>query len=266
MTDYLSTYGFTFQIKVITALLTDKAFLQQISDILSPEYFESEANNWIVTTILDYHNEYKKVPTLEVMKVKLSDVEQEVLKTQIISHLKEAWKLLESTDLEYIKDQTIDFCKNQEIKKAILKSVELLKRGDYDGIKKSVDSALKSGSDKNIGHVYLNSIEDRYTAIVRNVLPTPWDVINDLMSGGLGKGELGVVVAPAGIGKCIGPNTLIDIEYEEIGLELKSTVNGESIILWVKPWEQFNVGNGFIFYGWELEALFQSAKDIGNSI
>ena len=55
MTDRLSSYGYAFQVKVITALLTDKSFLQQISDIMVPKYFESEANNWIVDTILEYH-------------------------------------------------------------------------------------------------------------------------------------------------------------------------------------------------------------------
>ena len=59
MTDRLSSYGYSFQIKVITALLTDRMFMQQISDILLPTYFESEANNWIVDNILEYNKEYK---------------------------------------------------------------------------------------------------------------------------------------------------------------------------------------------------------------
>ena len=50
MTDRLSAYGYAFQIKVITALFTDKAFLQQIADILSASYFESEANQWLIDT------------------------------------------------------------------------------------------------------------------------------------------------------------------------------------------------------------------------
>ena len=201
MTDRLSSYGYAFQIKVITGLLVDKSFLQQISDILSPKYFESDANNWIVATILDYQREYNASPTLEVMKVKLEKVDQDVLKDQVIAHLKDAWKYTESTDLPYIKDQAMDFCKNQEIKKAILGSVELLKNGDYDGIKATVDNALKAGADKDIGHDYMVDIDARYTDAVRFVQPTPWDVINELTDGGLGKGELGVMVAPAGIGK-----------------------------------------------------------------
>ena len=201
MTDRLSSYGYAFQVKVITSLLTDKSFLQQIADIIDPKYFESDANNWIVQTILDYQKEYKSSPTLEVMKVKLEKVEHDVLKEQIVGHLKDAWKYTESEDLAYIKDQALDFCKNQEIKKAILSSVELLKNGNYDGIKATVDNALKAGADKDIGHEYMSSIEERYTDAVRHVQSTPWEVINELTDGGLGKGELGVMVAPAGIGK-----------------------------------------------------------------
>ena len=201
MTDRLSSYGYNFQVKVITALLTDKSFLQQISDILSAEYFESEGNKWIVDTILEYNKTYKASPTLEVLKVKLEDVDHDVLKTQIVQHLKDAWKYTESTDLVFIKEQAMDFCKNQEIKKAILHSVELLKSGKYEDIKAKIDGALKAGADKDIGHEYMISIDDRYTDAVRFVQETPWEVINELTDGGLGKGELGVMVAPAGIGK-----------------------------------------------------------------
>jgi len=201
MTDRLSSYGYSFQIKVITSLMTDKTFLQQIADILSPKYFESEANQWIVDIILKYHLEHKSSPTLDVMKVKLEDVDHDVLVTQIKEHLKDAWKYTESEDLEFIKEQALDFCKNQEIKKAIMSSVELLKHGRYDDIKVQIDDALKAGADKDIGHDYMTSIDERYTDAVRHVQSTGWDVIDDLTDGGLGKGELGVMVAPAGIGK-----------------------------------------------------------------
>lgn len=201
MTDRLANFGYTFQIKVITSLFADKVFMQQISDILLPTYFESEANQWIVDTILEYGQEYKSSPTLEVMKVKLEDVDNDILKTQIIDHLKDAWKYVGAEDLEFIKEQAINFCRNQEIKKAILDSVPLLNKGEYEAIKGKIDAALKAGGDKDIGHEYMTSIDERYTESVRFPQETPWDVINDLTDGGLGKGELGVMVAPAGIGK-----------------------------------------------------------------
>lgn len=201
MTDRLSDFGYTFQIKAITSLLTDKIFLQQISDILIPSYFESEANQWVVETILDYSREYKASPSLEVMKVKMADIENDVLKTQIVDHLKDAWKYTGADDLEFIKEQAIEFCKNQEIKKAILDSVSLLKNGKYEDIKAKIDTALKAGGDKDIGHDYMMDIDARYLESVRYPQETPWEVVNELTDGGLGKGELGVMVAPAGIGK-----------------------------------------------------------------
>jgi replicative DNA helicase len=241
MTDRLSAYGYAFQIKVITALFTDKMFLQQIADILSPGYFESDANNWIITTILEYHKEYKTTPTLEVMKVKLNDVEHDVLKEQIKAHLKDAWKYTEADDLQFIKQQAIDFCKNQEIKKAILTSVDLLKHGRYEDIKAKIDNALKAGGDKDIGHDYMTSIDMRYTEAVRFTKETPWEVINELTDGGLGKGELGVFVAPAGIGKSwglinIGANAVkkgltvihytLELNEAYVGLRYDSVITG----------------------------------------
>jgi len=204
MTDRLSSYGYSFQIKVIASLFTDKLFINQIADILSPKYFESDANNWIVETVLEYHKEYKTSPTLEVIKVKQQELDHDVLKEQIVAHMKDAWRYIEADDLPFIKQQAIDFCKNQEIKKAILGSVDLLKHGQYDEIKAKIDDALKSGGDKDIGHDYMVSIEERYTDAVRDTKETPWQVINDLTDGGLGKGELAVFVAPAGIGKSWG--------------------------------------------------------------
>ena len=241
MTDRLSSYGYSFQIKVITALLTDRMFMQQISDILLPTYFESEANNWIVDNILEYNKEYKTPPTLEVMKVKIEAVEHDVLKQQIIDHLKDAWKFTEATDLQFIKEQALDFCKNQEIKKAILSSVDLLKHSRYDDIKAKIDDALKAGGDKDIGHDYMTSIEERYTDAVRDTKETPWEVVNELTDGGLGKGELAVFVAPAGIGKSwglinIGANAIkkgmtvlhytLELNEAYVGLRYDSVIPG----------------------------------------
>ena len=103
--------------------------------------------------------------------------------------------------MDYVKNKTLEFCRNQVIKSAIMESVELLEGQNYDGIKKVIDEAMKAGSSRDIGHDYVEGLEERLTESVRDVVSTSWDVINEVMDGGLGKGELGVIVAPAGIGK-----------------------------------------------------------------
>jgi hypothetical protein len=56
----------------------------------------------------------------------------------------------------------------------------------------------------------------------------------------LGAGELGVVVANSGVGKCVGADTSIDIEYDEVGIELK---NG--MIMWFNPWDIITISDNF---------------------
>jgi replicative DNA helicase len=204
MQDNLAEYGHTFQTKVISSLISDRGFLQQVSDLIEPAYFESQANNWLVDKILSYHTKYKNIPTQEVFKSEIIPIEDKLLKTSIVDGLKEAYKLQNAPDLDYVKNTTIEFCKNQKMKVAILESVDLLKAGKFDAIKKKVDSALKAGADKDVGHEYKDHIEERYEEGSRVCVSTSWEVINDITGGGLAGGELGVVVAPAGGGKSWG--------------------------------------------------------------
>ena len=201
MTDKLSEYGWGFQVKVIAAMFTDRLFLQQIADIIQTDYFESDANSWLMEVILDHFREYKTPPTKDVLKVKVTSIENDVLKTAILEQLKEVFRFMESDDLTFVKDEILKFCKNQEIKRAIMDSVGLLKMGNYDEIKSKIDGAMKAGADTDIGLEYKDNVAIRYDEAARATMTTGWDVIDDLMDGGLAPGELGVVMAPAGIGK-----------------------------------------------------------------
>lgn len=199
--DTLQFYGTSFQNKVLAVLIKERVFLQQIHDIIDPRYFSSDSSKWIAKTIFEYFLQYKCPPTLEALKITLDQVDEPVLKTAIVENLKEIFKFTDSEDLDFIKDKTLEFCKNQKIKTAILASVNLLQAGKYDEIKSTIDEAMKAGTDRNIGHEYLDDIAARFVENKRNTVPTPWDIINEVMDGGLGRGEMGVFVAPAGIGK-----------------------------------------------------------------
>ena len=201
MSEKLTQFGTSFQSKIIASLLSDMKFIQTISDILNPSMFDSDSNKWLVKTIKDYYYEYKKQPTLEVIKYKIDEIDNDILKVGVVDKLREVWKNVEATDLEFVQSETLDFCKNQTLKGAILDSVELLENKDYDGIKSIIDEAMKAGTTRDLGHDYIPSLDLRLEESARTTVTTPWDVINDVMDGGLGAGELGVIVAPAGIGK-----------------------------------------------------------------
>ena len=201
MDKFGNKFGTSFQIKIISALLSDRIFLQTVYDIIKPEMFDSDANEWLVQKTLSHFDEYSQLPTLDVFKNEVNKVERDVLKQSVVDNLKQAWNHLESDDLDYVKEQTLEFCKNQTFKGAILESVGLLEEGKFDVIKSLIDSAMKAGQDTDIGHEYKENIVERYESTVRNVIPTGWDAIDELVDGGFGKGELIMFAAPPGIGK-----------------------------------------------------------------
>ena len=196
----LATYGTSFQIKVLSSLLTHKEFLQNINDILSEEYFDNQAHRWIIGEILNYYEQYHTTPTMEVLKVEMKKVSNEVLQLSIKEQLREAYKASDE-DLEYVEKEFSSFCKNQQLKKALLNSVDLLNSGDFESIRGLIDNALKAGAEKNIGHEYLKDTEARYREESRTIVPTPWGKFNDLMQGGLGNGDFGLVFGNPGGGK-----------------------------------------------------------------
>lgn len=113
-----SKFSTSFQNKVISAIISDRSFTRQIYDILKPEYFDAESSEWLVKTTMNYFDQYDKMPTLDVLKVKINSIERDVLKTSVVDTLKYAWNHLDSQDLEFVKEQVLDFCKNQSIKNA----------------------------------------------------------------------------------------------------------------------------------------------------
>ena len=196
----INQYGHEFQIKVLSSLLTHKEFLVNIHDIISEEYFENSSQKWIIKEILNYYDKYHTTPSLDVIKVELQKLDNDVLKISLKDQLKQAY-ISSDEDLEYVQEEFTNFCKNQQLKKALMSSVDLLKAGDFDGIRFIVDNALKAGQDKNIGHEYAKDIESRYRENSRETVPTPWPRINDLLQGGLGNGDFGLIFGNPGGGK-----------------------------------------------------------------
>ena len=197
----LSTYGPVFQIKVLGALLTQRQFLINIIDSLDSEYFESSAHKWVIEYIQKYFSEYHTTPTVETLSIEVKKIENEVLRISIAEALREAFKMSDQSDLEWVENEFSTFCRNQQVKKAILGSVQLLEMNDFESILQLISKAVNAGEDKTIGLDYNLDIEARYREDDRGCIPFPWPVFNDITQGGYGKGDLVLVFGNPGGGK-----------------------------------------------------------------
>lgn len=196
----LSQYGKGFQLKVLGALLTDKKFLLNVRDVIKEGYFDSDSHKWIVGQVLNYHDKYHTTISMDVLKVELQKIENDILQVAVKEELRNSYQASQE-DLEYVEEEFSTFCKNQELKDALLEGAELLNQGDYEAIRNRIEKAMKAGMDKNIGHEYNKDIETRYRVDYRPTIPTPWPVMNDAIQGGFGPGDLIIMFGNPGGGK-----------------------------------------------------------------
>jgi len=196
----LSQYGVSFQIKIINSLLKHKEFLTNIYDVIDVEHFDNPAHKWLIEEILRFYAQYHTTASLDYLSAEVKKIPNEVMRVSVVEQLKEAFKIL-NDDQAYVEQEFSNFCRNQQLKSAIFKSVDLLEKGDFDSILAEVQRATKAGQDKNIGHEYVKDVESRYRVEERGCVPTGWPVIDELLAGGLGKGDLGLIFGNPGGGK-----------------------------------------------------------------
>ena len=202
--DTLTEYGTSFQIKTVTTLLKNRKFLEQINDILDPKYYDSDAMQWIVKTVLEHYQSFRKPPTMEVFKLELDrEIENAVMKESVIEKLRGIYNNFKASDLDYVEENFLKFAQNQVLKNALLESVNLMQAGNYEQIRNVINEAFHAGEERDIGVVWKEQefFQRRIEDTLRSPIETPWDVINEITDGGIGAGEMGVVVAPGGIGK-----------------------------------------------------------------
>lgn len=208
MESNLKDFGYSFQVKSIFLLLNDYEFCTNCVEILKPEYYSSQSLQWIVKAIFSHYKEYGIIPTMEIIKVYHSKLDaDEIFKDQIISDLREIYKSSSDHVMnseEFVKNEIINFSLNQEMKQAITSCIPLLKKNDFDGIRKLVNGALIKGVSLDLGSKYLDTFEKRYSEDFRKPVPTPWHAINAITKGGLSAGEIGTIIAPTGGGKSWG--------------------------------------------------------------
>tara|TARA_A100000172_G_scaffold72042_2_gene52986 strand:- start:2719 stop:4116 length:1398 start_codon:yes stop_codon:yes gene_type:complete len=197
-------YGKSFQEGLVQLIFEDRPFADQITEVLDVEFLELEYLRTFVAKIVHYRTKYGKHPStnamISILRTEL-DRETEVTQQQVRDYFARVHTNEIADDIDYIKETSLDFCRKQKLKEAMMKSVNLLQTCSFDEISKVINDALKLGSENNFGHDFLADFEERYKPKFRLPVTTGWKEIDTITSGGLGRNELGVVIAPTGAGK-----------------------------------------------------------------
>ncbi len=228
-------FGKSFQENLCQLMLDDRPFCDQVSEVIDTSFFELKYLQVFIEVLLAYREKYRSHPNHEIMMTELKSGMQnqdKVVADQVRHFYARIYNSEGVQEAEYVKDKAIDFCRKQTLKGAMMKSVKLLKSSSFDEISKVIEDAMKLGTDNNFGHDYHVDALKRFQRIHRSPVSTGWERIDDIVKGGLGKNELGVVIAPTGAGKSM---VLVHLAAEALKkgktvvyytLELKDTVVG----------------------------------------
>ena len=139
-----SRFGKSFQESLCQLVLQDRPFADQISEVLDYNFFELKYLQVFIKKIFSYRDKYGVHPSPKIMLTILrSDLENEndAIQKQIRDYYARIYDQ-DIRDSKYIKDTSLEFCKKQKLKEAMLKSVELLQNSSFDEIAKTINDGF----------------------------------------------------------------------------------------------------------------------------
>lgn len=251
-----SKFGKTFQDKLTYLILTERVFADQLGEVLDVNFLEYKYLQSIVRSIYEYKEKYEVYPSLKIMATLVrnnidDDVVKEQAKEYLLSVLQDS-SIVE--DCDYVKETSLDFCKKQKLKEAMMRSVKLLNRSSFDEISTVINEALKLGTDVNFGYDYKLDFEERFKIKQRDPITTGWKEIDAICKGGLGNGELGVVIAPTGAGKSM---ALVHLGAQAVKL-------GKTVIHYTLEMAETSIAGRYdsCITGLRLKEMFQFKEQI----
>ncbi len=204
---HFSRYGKQFQEKIFQCLITDSQWSSQMVEVMSPQFFDVRYLSYLSEKYFNYFQKYKCFPTLSllvtIIREDLSEGNDTILRDQIVEFLHRLKANPNPGDLQYVKDKSLDFCKRQAFRDALEKSVELIQTDKFESVIDLMKDAVAVGMPNSIGHDFFEDFEARFVRARRCVCPTGIPRLDekDILQGGLGRGEIGVVTANTGVGK-----------------------------------------------------------------
>lgn len=200
----LGYLGNEFQKRLVKIFFVDKNFFKDLVSVIDQNMFTDGFLRAVVSNMKEQYEKYETVPSFETMATVLqSKIRNEIDKEQFLALLEEL-RTLEIDSVDYIKDLSSKFFKQQNIVKVANTILKIAEQGDDNQYEQCVDllqSALNAGNHNELGNAVFDEINETLSDDYRATIPTGIGKLDEALEGGLGKGELGLIIGPSGFGK-----------------------------------------------------------------
>ena len=194
---------------ILRNLLTNEEYTRRVLPFLAPDYFDGVYKD-LFKEVAKFVSKYNKIPTLESFKIEID--ESGKLSEE---NYRQGMELLpniftpESENLDWLIERTEKWCQDRSVYNAVMESISIID-GKHATLKKNaipdvLSKALGVSFDTNIGHDYLEQVDERYDFYHEQEERIPFDLdnFNKITKGGLPNKTLNIALAGTGVGKSL---------------------------------------------------------------
>ena len=201
----LGYLGDTYQELLVKYLIETPKFFIGLVSIIDQNMFTNEHLRRIVGMMKDRYTKNGVCPNYNDIELLINtNVTDSITVEQMTAKIKDLKTRQFDIDVELLTSNAEKFFKQQNLAKAINKCTEILKRGNaenYYNMEELIKKALDTNMTTDMGFHLFETLEDDLKDDYRCTVPTGADKLDESLYGGLGKGELGVIISPMGVGK-----------------------------------------------------------------
>ena len=201
----LTYLGEEYQYKLVKEFMEHKGFFKELAPIIDQNMFTGQYLRMYVGTMLEYLSKHGDTPSYSSMLVELRQRAHTQADIEICEGVVDKVRRTDSEGSGMTRDLATKFFKQQNIIKAGHEILRLAGNGDienYERCEQLLRDALNAGTHEDYEEARLfDGIDDTLSDDFRTVIPTGIGKIDETLNGGLGKGELGVILGPSSFGK-----------------------------------------------------------------
>ena len=198
------------ELVILQNLIYNEEFSRKVTPFLKKEYFHDQVEQLVFCAIQNFISTYNALPTKESIVIDL-DKKNNLTEPQF----QELGKLINSLtdedtpEMEWLSNQTEEFCKDKAVYNAIMESIHILEDKSEsktaNAIPEILSDALAVSFDTHIGHDYIEDAEERYEFYHRVEKKVPFDLeyFNTITAGGTPQKTLNIIMAGTGVGKSL---------------------------------------------------------------
>ena len=194
---------------ILRNLLTNDDYMRKVLPFIKPDYFDGVYRS-LFKEVSRFVARYNKLPTLEAFKIEIDEAgkmseDDYRLSLEILPNVFEAQK----ENLQWLLESTEKWCQDRAVYNAVMESISIID-GKHATLQKNaipdvLSKALGVSFDTNIGHDYLENVDERYDFyhMQEERIPFDLDLFNQITKGGLPNKTLNIALAGTGVGKSL---------------------------------------------------------------